>query len=175
MNGPDQLKELNTEMNFVYRYLRKLGISHEDSQDVVQETAYKFLMYYDSIKTKKIRSWLIRVALNFHHDQYRKNKRIQLGFQDEQIILQSKELPEDVLISNEKWSDIERVLNKLKPQYKELILLKYLNDCRQRDEPLGEWSTHQSDKLYLTAHRLTFQRITQIHSNNPSLYLIVVL
>ena len=69
MTDPDQLEELNAELNFVYRYLRKLGITHEDAQDVVQETAYRFLLYYDSIKTPKIRSWLVRVALNYHHDQ----------------------------------------------------------------------------------------------------------
>lgn len=51
---------------------------------------------------------------------------MQLGLQDEQITLLSKDLPEDILISNEKWSDIERLLDRLKPRYKELILLKYV-------------------------------------------------
>lgn len=124
MTDPD-LKELNAELNFVYRYLRKLGIKHEDSQDAVQETAYRFLLYYDSIKTSKIRSWLVRVALNFYFDQYRKNKRIQFDLLDDKITLLSEDLPEDILLSKENWSDIERVLNELKPQYKELMVLKY--------------------------------------------------
>ncbi|WP_453996070.1 RNA polymerase sigma factor [Bacillus nitroreducens] len=125
MTDPD-LKELNAELNFVYRYLRKLGIKHEDSQDAVQETAYRFLLYYDSIKTSKIRSWLVRVALNFYFDQYRKNKRIQFDLLDDKITLLSEDLPEDILLSKENWSDIERVLNELKPQYKELIVFKYV-------------------------------------------------
>lgn len=119
-------QNLNTELNVVYGYLRKLNISHEDAQDVVQETAYKFLLYYDSIKTPKIRSWLIRVALNYHHDQYRKNKRIKLDLKDEQIDQLSKDLPESILLQNEYSSDIKKVLSKVKPAYRELLLLKYI-------------------------------------------------
>lgn len=100
MNKPDQQK-LNTELNVVYRYLRKINISHEDAQDIVQETAYKFLLYYDSIRASKIRSWLIRVAINYHHDQYRKNKRIELGLKDDQIDQLSKDLPENILLHKE--------------------------------------------------------------------------
>ncbi|WP_257348719.1 RNA polymerase sigma factor [Pseudalkalibacillus decolorationis] len=126
MNSSDDLKSLNTELNFVYRYLRKLKISHEDAEDIVQETAYKFLQYYDSIRTPKIRSWLIRVAINYHHDQYRKNNRIMLDLREDQLKTLSKDLPEEILLSNEHWSDIEYILSKLKPTYRELLLLKYI-------------------------------------------------
>jgi DNA-directed RNA polymerase specialized sigma24 family protein len=66
MNELNKNNALNTELNIVYKYLRKVGISHADAEDAVQETAYKYLLYYDSIKASKIRSWLIRVALNFY-------------------------------------------------------------------------------------------------------------
>ena len=56
--------------------MRKLGISQGGAEDAVQETAYKYLMYYDTIQTSKIRSWLIRrVSLNFYYDQCRKQHR----------------------------------------------------------------------------------------------------
>lgn len=57
----ENYNKLNTELNIVYRYLRKLGISQEDAEDTVQETVYKYLIYSDSIHPKKTRSWLIRV------------------------------------------------------------------------------------------------------------------
>lgn len=125
MNNSDDLRSLNTELNFVYRYLRKLKISHEDAEDIVQETAYKFLQYYDSIRTTKIRSWLIRVAINFHYDQFRKNSRIRLDLREDQVKILSKDLPEEILLSHEHWSEIECILSKLKPKYRELLLLKY--------------------------------------------------
>lgn len=129
----DQLKILNSELNVVYKYLRKHGISHVDSQDIVQETAYKFLLYYDSIKSQNIRGWLIRVALNYHHDQYRKKKRVTLGFNDEQLNLLSKDLPEDLILGNEKKEEIQITLAQLNPQYKELILLKYYWDLKYKE------------------------------------------
>ncbi|TRZ39628.1 sigma-70 family RNA polymerase sigma factor [Niallia circulans] len=126
MNNSDDLRSLNSELNVVYRYLRKLKISHEDAEDIVQETAYKFLQYYDSIRNKKIRSWLIRVALNFHYDQTRKNSRVKLDLREDQVKTLSKDLPEEILLSHEKWSEIEYILSKLKPTYRELLLLKYI-------------------------------------------------
>ncbi|MED3996343.1 hypothetical protein P4647_17045 [Peribacillus frigoritolerans] len=44
MNNSKKIKELNAELNIVYRYLRKLGVSHEDAEDIVQESAYRFLI-----------------------------------------------------------------------------------------------------------------------------------
>lgn len=129
----EQAKTLNSELNVVYKYLRKHGISHVDAQDIVQETAFKFLSYSDSIKSQNIRGWLIRVALNFHHDQYRKKKRIKLGFNDEHLKLLSNDLPEDLLLGNEKKEEIRTTLDRLNPLYKELILLKYYWDLKYKD------------------------------------------
>lgn len=120
------LNKLNKELNVVYNYLRKLGIPHMDSQDIVQETAYKFLLYYDTIRTPKVRGWLIRVALNIFHDHYRKNKHILLGWEEDLITIYSKDSPEDILISNENWTLIQEILSKMKPRFRELIFLKYI-------------------------------------------------
>lgn len=129
----DELEHFNNELKIVYRYLRKKGISHEDAQDIVQETAYKYLLFYETIKTPQVRSWLIRVALNFYYDQYRKNKRIKIDIEEKQISILSKDLPENILQSKENWSEIEVVLGKLKPKYKELILLKYIGELKYEE------------------------------------------
>ncbi|UOQ92889.1 RNA polymerase sigma factor [Halobacillus shinanisalinarum] len=133
MNHSDLLKNLNTELNFIYRYLRKLNVSHEDAEDIAQETAYKFLQYFDSIKTPKIRSWLIRVALNFHHDQYRKTSRVKLDLREDQVRTLSKDLPEEILLSYEQRFEIEDVLAKLQPSYRELLLLKYISELKYEE------------------------------------------
>jgi hypothetical protein len=56
MDGIKKNHELNVELNIVYRYLLKLGIPKMDAEDAVQEAAYKYLLYFDSIKNSKIRS-----------------------------------------------------------------------------------------------------------------------
>ncbi|MED3996344.1 hypothetical protein P4647_17050 [Peribacillus frigoritolerans] len=59
------------------------------------------------------------MALNFHHDQYRKLKREELNLNQEQIALLSKDLPEEIILQKEQRSEVQKVLLKLKPQYRE--------------------------------------------------------
>ena len=120
------LDKLNKEMNVVYKYLRKLNISHMDAQDIVQETAYKFLLYYDTIRTSNIRGWLIRVALNIFHDQCRKNKYIELALENQMNFLSEDNSPEDIVLNNENKYLIYTTLNQMKPKYREVIFLKYI-------------------------------------------------
>ncbi|MFY0779334.1 RNA polymerase sigma factor [Peribacillus simplex] len=125
MNDINKNNELNSELNIVYRYLRKLGISQADAEDVVQETAYKYLLYYDTIQTSKIRSWLIRVSLNFHYDQCRKQRRYDLNLNEGLLEMDMNELPEVIFLEKERIREVGYALSKLKPHFQELLLLKY--------------------------------------------------
>jgi RNA polymerase sigma factor (sigma-70 family) len=125
MNELNKNNALNTELNIVYKYLRKLGISQADAEDAVQETAYKYLLYYDSIKASKIRSWLIRVALNFYYDQYRKQRRYKLHLDESVAKLVAADQPEELFLEKERNSQLSFAISKLKPYFKELLLLKY--------------------------------------------------
>ncbi|WP_226086448.1 RNA polymerase sigma factor [Mesobacillus sp. S13] len=121
----DVNQDLNHELNIVYRYLLKQGIAHVDAEDIVQETAYKYLLFNDSIQPAKTRSWLIRVALNFHYDQCRKLRRIELNMENEQHTSNSEEQPEAAILTKENRNELGELLSRLKPQYQELLLLKY--------------------------------------------------
>ncbi|MDM5357047.1 RNA polymerase sigma factor [Peribacillus sp. RS7] len=125
MNDINKNNELNSELNIVYRYLRKLGISQADAEDVVQETAYKYLLYYDTIQTSRIRSWLIRVSLNFHYDQCRKQRRYDLNLNEGLLETDMNELPEVIFLEKERIREVGYALSKLKPHFQELLLLKY--------------------------------------------------
>ncbi|WP_449619523.1 RNA polymerase sigma factor [Robertmurraya sp. Marseille-Q9965] len=125
MDGLRQNDELNAELNIVYRYLRKLGISKLDAEDAVQETAYKYLLYYDSIKNSKIRGWLIRVALNAYYDQCRKQGRYVLDLNESVLKVDAQELPETIFLQKERNSELGKALSQLKPHFQELLLLKY--------------------------------------------------
>lgn len=66
MNDYMMGKKLNEILKFVYSYLLKMGASKEDAEDIVQDTAYKFLQYIDSVTNTQ--SWLFRVAVNQYYD-----------------------------------------------------------------------------------------------------------
>jgi RNA polymerase sigma factor (sigma-70 family) len=125
MDGINKHKELNLELNIVYRYLRKLNIPHADAEDAVQEASYRYLLYSDSIQISRIRSWLIRVALNFYYDQCRKYGKYDLNLNVGLLKVDIKELPEVIFLEKEKKGELEKALSLLKPHFQELLLLKY--------------------------------------------------
>ncbi|WHX39811.1 RNA polymerase sigma factor [Mesobacillus sp. AQ2] len=128
MEEPLNNEVLNRELNIVFQYLVKKGVPHLDAQDAVQETAFKYLTYADSIRSNKVRSWLIRVALNYFYDQCRKNKKYILNFEEDRVGHQVEELPEFIILAKERAEEFSRLLVSLKPLYSELLLLKYESD-----------------------------------------------
>lgn len=116
---------LNRELNIVYKYLLKKGVPHIDAQDAVQETALKYIKLSDTIRSSKVRSWLIRVALNYHYDQCRKNKKYHFNLDEHSGEPESTETPEALVISKERARELSSILNQLKPFYAEILLLKY--------------------------------------------------
>ena len=126
MNDYKMGKKLNEILRFVYSYLIKMGASKEDAEDIIQDTAYKFLQYIDSVEIDNIQSWLFRVAVNQYYDLSRKKSRrkdILLKFNVQEIF--EDETPEKVLIQGELERDIHEILTKLNPKYMQLLLLKY--------------------------------------------------
>nr|WP_106782004.1 RNA polymerase sigma factor [Lysinibacillus timonensis] len=126
MNDSMMGKKLNEILKFVYSYLIKMGASKEDAEDIIQDTAYKFLQYIDSFQIDNIQGWLFRVAVNQYYDMSRKKTRrkdILLKFNVQEIF--EEETPEKVLMQSEQERDIHEILTKLKPKYRQLLLLKY--------------------------------------------------
>ncbi|MFD2046566.1 RNA polymerase sigma factor [Ornithinibacillus salinisoli] len=121
-------EELNRELNIVFRFLIKKGVPYRDAEDVVQETAYKYLSFTDSIQSSKVRSWLIRVALNYYYDQCRKNKRYIFNYEEKMIEDKSMDLPELIILAQERTEEFYKLLSKMKPLFSELLLLKYESD-----------------------------------------------
>ncbi|MFC4559260.1 RNA polymerase sigma factor [Virgibacillus kekensis] len=117
--------ELNDELNIAFRYLVKKGVPERDAEDAVQETAFKYLRFSDSIRSSKIRSWLIRVALNYYYDQCRKNKKYILSIDENLSESSSDEFPEMIMLAKEQRDELYMLLSRLRPRYRELLLLKY--------------------------------------------------
>lgn len=126
MNDSMIVQKLNEILKIVYAYLIKMGASKEDAEDIIQDTAYKFLQYIDSVQLDNIQSWLFKVAVNQYYDLSRKKTRrrdILLKFNVQEIF--EEETPEQVIMQSELGRDIQDVLHKLNPKYRQMLLLKY--------------------------------------------------
>ncbi|MBS4223506.1 RNA polymerase sigma factor [Lederbergia citrea] len=127
-------EKLYEQLEIVKRYLIKMGASLQDAEDVVQDTAYKFLIYIDSMNIRHIEAWLFRAAVNQYVDLCRKRTRqrnILLKFNYEELF--EEYTPEAAILQKELKADISSLLDRLKPKYAEVLLLKYSADLKVTD------------------------------------------
>lgn len=60
----------------IYWHIRRLVVSHEDAEDILQETFINVYRFADSFKYEsKIYTWLYRIATNECTKHFRKNKK----------------------------------------------------------------------------------------------------
>jgi len=109
----------------LYRYLRKRGLAHEDAEDIVQDTCYKFLLHKNGIQSDKVMSWLYRVATNQFYDIKRKEQRHPTTEFDEVQLTVLMNMTEIQVLKKEKLQDIRDTLETLSTLHQELLVLKY--------------------------------------------------
>src|SRR5215475_7426886 len=115
--------------NLAYRMLGERG----EAEDAAQETflrAYAHLDRYDA--ERPFRTWLLSIASNHCIDRLRKRRLTWLSLEEPlppHPALNSGEIePEDAVISNERGSDIQRILSELPADYRAAVILRYWYD-----------------------------------------------
>jgi RNA polymerase sigma-70 factor, ECF subfamily len=114
------------------RYAKRFLFDHEDGADVVQEV---FIKAYTNIRgfdaNRKFSSWIYRIAHNEFIDAIRKKGREPLPFFDPDTLfphpIEPKEADDEVK-ENELKSMLDSCLNRLKPKYREPLVLYYYED-----------------------------------------------
>lgn len=119
----------------IYGFLRGMGASPMDAQDLTQETfikAYRKLASHQP--DKSLASWLYTIAANQLKD-HRKKRRF-----EEYPIGQAETAvgdgPEQTLLRTERQKEFRRLLAQLPANYRMALLLRYTNDLSY--EEIGE-------------------------------------
>ncbi|TWT09234.1 RNA polymerase sigma factor [Planomicrobium sp. CPCC 101079] len=152
MNDAMMEQKLYECLQKVKAYLMKIGASKEDAEDVVQDTAYKFILYIDSISHKNVESWLFRVAVNGYYDLYRKGSRrkaILEKFNFQKLF--EEDTPEKAALQNEVKKDLETIFSKLKPKQQQVLLMKYSLGLAIRE--ISEFYGMKEDSVKTTLYR----------------------
>ncbi|MEG2416447.1 MAG: RNA polymerase sigma factor [Peptostreptococcaceae bacterium] len=112
--------------NIIYRYLIKIGCNKEEAKDIVQDTFIKAIENIVHLSESNISAWLFKVAINKYYDLCRKESRHPVVDLDENSLNHLLEDDnETIIIKKENKTEIDGVVDKLKPIYKNLIVLKY--------------------------------------------------
>ena len=111
-----------------------------DTEDIVIET---FAKAFDRISTYNpeyaFNTWLIAIAKNVHIDLLRKKRSslfIEITDEEDQQaydVADSSPSPEDKIIKEQNLSSLLECIKKLKPQYQEVIQLRYFQELSYQE------------------------------------------
>lgn len=141
---------LDLYWNEVYGFMLKRTQNETDAEDIVIET---FAKAFDRITTYNpdyaFNTWLISIAKNAHIDMLRKKKSslfVDINEKEEKQaynIADDSPSAEDELIQEQNLSRLLECIKKMKPQYQEVIQLRYFQELSyqeiadQLQEPLN--------------------------------------
>ena len=154
--------------NEVYGFMLKRTENETDTEDIVIET---FAKAFDKIETYnpdfQFNTWLIAIAKNVHIDLLRKKKSslfVEITDEEDQQaynVADSSLSAEDELISQQNLSRLLQFIKELKPNYQEVIQLRYFQEMSYQEiaDKIGEPLNNVKIKL-LRAKKLLAEIIT---------------
>lgn len=121
------------------RYGKKFLSNMDNIDDIVQDIFIKTYMYIQSFDSKlKFSSWIYRIAHNAFVNGLRKQQKSPLLMPDFDLdVFISHHVYVDPKIEEKEYKElitmIEQGLDQLKPKYKEVIILHYLENMSYKD------------------------------------------
>lgn len=142
----------------VYSYLRKIGATKEDAEDAVQEAIIKTIECIAQITLTHLRAWLYKVAIHRYYTLYNKQKKsIYLTDDDAALLTSNISIESDFLIK-EQQTKIYEALQKLQPNFQQLLLMKYFSDLSYKDMAAILDVSEAHIKTYLQRARKTLRK-----------------
>jgi RNA polymerase sigma-70 factor, ECF subfamily len=123
-----------------------------DVEDLVQEVFMRALNSFESFEGKSNpKTWLYSIARNLAVDEQRKRKRSITPLSHEHQEAASLETPETMLFLNEDSRELLSTIHTLKPNYRDVLVLKGINgfDVKETAAILN-WT---ENKVRITYHR----------------------
>jgi len=125
---------LNNNWDYVYNFLLKKTNNDFLSEEITIQSFSKAFEKIDLFDQKyKFKTWIVSIAKNQLNDYFKKKK---LRFENIENInlvgLKNNSNPEEELINKEKYNHLNEKIEELKPMYKEIIKLKYIEDLSIR-------------------------------------------
>ncbi len=121
---------INKYQNYVVNVISKLIIDQEDIKDLTQEIFTKIYYCLPQYNVKyDFKNWLYKITINYILDFIRsKNSKYKLKIlsSDEEYEFVEREDFYEKEEVKEKINKLYECINKLKPKYKEVIILKYI-------------------------------------------------
>lgn len=135
----------------IYRFVYIKTGNKQTAEDITQDVFLKIWQHLvDKKNVKSFQAFIFRIARNTVVDHYRSNKQeLPLEYMSE-----SEEIEEDVLITANKNMDaviLLKHIKKLKPEYQEILILRYVEDMAVDD--IAQVVDKDKNNVRVTIHR----------------------
>ncbi|QUW23159.1 RNA polymerase sigma factor [Sporosarcina sp. Marseille-Q4063] len=154
------LEIYNKQARMIYFYLKKNGCSHEDAEDIVQESYMKYIAYSSGVSSDKALSYTFTIAMNEFKKKLRKKGKEQvISINDHRFWnnFASDQDTESSVLNIEMNQEISSTLEEMKEVYSQLLVLKYELELSYNEISLLLGMKKETVRTYLFRARKDFQ------------------
>jgi RNA polymerase sigma-70 factor (ECF subfamily) len=123
-------------LDAAYNLARWLTRNEQDAQDVVQEAYLRAFRFFPDFRGGDARSWIMKIVRNTCYTWIHENRPLQGAMEfDENLIPPDPRAlnPEDVVLQNDSGNLVRKALEKLPPNFREVLVLRELDGMSYRE------------------------------------------
>jgi len=160
MDSQFLLEIYNKQAKMIYFYLKKNGCSHEDAEDIVQESYMKYIAYSSGVSSDKALSYIFIISMNEFKKMLKKKGKEQVISIDDHHFwnnFSNDQDAESIVLNVEMNQEISFTLERIKGVYSQLLVLKYELELSYNEIALLLGMKKETVRTYLFRARKEFQ------------------
>jgi RNA polymerase sigma factor (sigma-70 family) len=123
-------------LDAAYNLARWLTRNQQDAEDVVQEAYLRAFRFFSGFRGGDARAWFMRIVRNTCFTWLHRNRPLRDTTEFDENLLQpdsSVPNPEEVVLQNESGTLMRKALEKLPPNFREVLVLRELQGMSYRE------------------------------------------
>lgn len=118
----------------LYWQIRRIVVSHDDANDVLQNTFIKAWTNLETFEGKsKVRTWLMRIAINEALDFLRRQKNVRKVSTDDDPSLANRLMADDYFDGDETEAMLQEAVARLPEVQRMVFNLRYFDEMKYQD------------------------------------------
>ena len=155
---------VNQYSESLYWKIRRIVLTHDDANDVLQNVFVKAWVNLDDFQNKsKFSTWLYRIAINESLDFVRKQKSISSLSSDENMSVASRLMADDYFDGDETQAQLQEAIAKLPDVQRTVFNLRYYDEMKysEMSKVLGT-----SEGALKASYHLAVKKITEFFKSH---------
>src|SRR5713226_8481793 len=133
---PNFEQDVLPHFDAAYNLARWLTRNEQDAEDVVQEAYLRAFRFFAGFRGGDARAWLMKIVRNTCYTWLHANRPLQDATEFDENLFPPDSLalnPEEVVLQNDSGTLVRKALEKLAPNYREVLVLRELEGMSYRE------------------------------------------